>query len=83
MIKINEFNKSFQTPILYIRLSSSLYSSLTIIDTYDAKTLEKHTPDTFKSECPRKSKSRKLQKIDFLLTKHIEGHWYGIKQELH
>ncbi len=31
-----------------------------------------------KSECPRKSKSGKLQKIDFLLTKHIEGYWYGI-----
>ncbi len=32
-----------------------------------------------KSQCPRKSKSGKLQKIDFLLTKHIEAYWYGIK----
>ncbi len=31
-----------------------------------------------KSQCPRKSKSGKLQKIDFLCTKHIEGYWYGI-----
>ena len=32
-----------------------------------------------KSECPRKSKSRKLQKIDFLLTKPIEVYRYRIK----
>ena len=38
-----------------------------------------HMKIYIKSECPRKSKLGKLQKIDFLLTKHIEGYWYGIK----
>ncbi len=33
----------------------------------------------FKSQCPIKSKSGKLQNIDFLLTKPIEAYQYRIK----
>ena len=26
--------------------------------------------------------NKKIQKIDFLLTEHIEGYWYGIKETI-
>ena len=37
---------------------------------------QKISDNMLKSECPRKSKSGKLPKIDFLLTKHIEGNLF-------
>ncbi len=40
--------------------------------------MENSTMNALNSECPRKPKSGKLQKIDFLLTKPIEEVYSGV-----